>query len=202
MRHPITLAFGLVLGVVLSSCPGKAQALQGTLLAAAYSQPALVSANFHPALAQPRPALARALPSQPPLNTAATSQLPRKPVPLQQVYVPPQYSRGQSHGSGDLIEEVRTPFTTESRVEVVRLWGGHMELNGVENSTHMQSVQLGPPGFASLRPVPDQERLGSATGYDGMSLVFNFGRDAHASSQPQAWHCLGLIKGRTSGCPL
>jgi len=207
MRHPIILSFGLVLGVVLSSCPAKAQA---TLFASFYSQPTVVAANFHPGLAQPRLALSRALPSLPSrpslttasTTTASTSSLPSKPAPRQDVYVPPEYAPGHTHDSGGLIEEVRTPFVTESRVAVLRLWDGHVELNGVESAMHTQNVQLGPPGFAGFAPTPDQERLGSAVSYDGMSLVFNLGRDTHAGTQPQAWHCLGLIKGRTDGCQL
>lgn len=188
MRHSIILAFGLAFGVVFWSCPAKAQGVSATLLSASFTQPKVVAANFGAAnfhaAAQPRMPLARALPSRPALAPAAstdpTSKLPKKPSVTQQVYVPPEYSHGQSRGSG-LIEEVRTPFVSESRVAVVRLWSGRMELNGVESTTHMQSVQLGPPGFANLPPAPDQERLGNATGYDGMSLVFNFGRDTHAA---------------------
>jgi hypothetical protein len=208
MRHPIILVLRLVLGlvvcVVLSCCPAKAQS-QATISAASYSQPAMVAANLHRAnylaAAQPRVPLARALPSRPALTTAPTSRLPRESAPQRQAYAPPEYAPGHGHDA-ELVEQARTPFVTESRVAVVRLWGGHMELNGVESAMRMQNVQLGPPGFATLPPPQDQERLGSTRSYDGMSLVFNLGRDAHASTQSQAWHCLRLIKGRTNGCPL
>ena len=179
----------LVIGLLLSSCvPAGAQTLATPLL-----------------LAQARPApttiLVSALPTPFLPNAPLASERPRKPVAPATVFLVPAYEPDYSLESRPLIPTIRTPFLTESRLVVAQFWRGHLQLNGVQGTLHMQNPDFGPPGSNPLRSH-DQAGLASTFNLDGVSMVFRFGRDTETERGLPIRRCLAWIRGDSGGCSL
>jgi hypothetical protein len=97
------------------------------------------------------------------------------------------------------VEQVKTLFFTRSTLPLVQLWSGRLRLDGFMGTLNMQNVQLGPSaagGLQDFRP-PRQNSPGGPRSVDlyGVSLSFQFGRDARASRPTQVWQCLSRIIG-------
>jgi hypothetical protein len=184
MQHQLIL----VVGLLLSSClPGEAQTL-ATRVFVARVRPKVTTTPVRVSLTH-----------FPPRDSLTAGQ-PRKPVAQPIVFV---MSAPDRRPESQLLQEVvRTPLLTESRMAVIQFWRGRLQLDRFESTLHMQDVQLGPSGFGGLPPMHDQASLASSANLKGISLVFRFGRNAQVTSQPQAWRCLGLIRGNSRGCPL
>jgi hypothetical protein len=179
----------LVAGLLLSSClPAGAQTLA--------TQVFLVQAR--PA---PTTILLWALPTPFAPNAPLASQRPRKPVAPPTVVFTPAYEPDRSAKSQPLIEAIRTPFVTESRVAAVQFWRGYLQLDGIQGTLHMQNPYFGPPGFVTPRGH-DQAGLADSFNLDGIGVVFRFGRDAQIARGPQIWRCLAWIRGGSRGCSL
>lgn len=99
-----------------------------------------------------------------------------------------------------LIEEDRTRFLTESRFAVVQFGRGRFELGGFESTLNMQNAQLGPIGSGGLPSNHDQASTARSIRFDGISLVFRFGRDAQTRGRPEVWRCLSWVWGNSLGC--
>jgi hypothetical protein len=176
----------LVAGLLLSSClPAEAQTLATQVF-----------------LAQARPApttiLVWALPIPLPPKASLASQRPRKLVAPPTVLLPPSYEPDQSLESQPLIEPIWTPFITESCLVVVQFWRGHLQLDGIEGTLHMQNPHFGPPG-SGPPPGHDQAALASSFNLDGIEVVFHFGRDAQTGRRPQIWRYLASIMKESGG---
>jgi hypothetical protein len=183
MRHQLILAVGLL----LSSClPLEAQTL---------------TAQVFLAQARPEPTtmLAWALPIHSPPKVSLARRLQRKPVAQFTVLVTPAYEPDYSLESRWLIEAIRTPFVTESRLVVVQFWRGHLELDGMQGTLHMQNPRFGPRGSVGPPPGHDQAGLASSFDLDGIGVVFRFGRDARTGHQPQLWRYLASIMEGSGG---
>jgi hypothetical protein len=182
-RQPI-----LVAGLLLASCvPAGAQTLKTQVLLA-QAPPA------------PTKILVWALPTPLLPNAPLANRQPRKPVAASTVFLSPSYEAYYSPEGLPLIQVIRTPFLTESRVVAAQFWRGHLQLDGVEGTLHMQNPQFGLPGSDSLRSH-DQAGLANSFNLDGASVVFRFGRDTHAERRLPIWRCLAWIGGG-SGCSL
>ena len=178
----------LVAGLLLTSCvPVESQTLKTQVL-----------------LAQVPPAattiLVWAIPTRLLPNAPLANQQPRKPVAPPTVFFSPSYEADYSLESQPLIRVIRTPFLTESRVVAVQFWRGHLQLDGVEGTLHMQNPHFGPAGSNPPRSH-DQAGLANSFDLDGASMVFRFGRDTHTERGLPIWQCLAAIRGR-SGCSL
>jgi hypothetical protein len=180
----------LVAGLLLSGCvPAGAQTLATQVL-----------------LAQARPAptttvLISALPIPFLPNAPLASERQRKPVAPPTVFFIPAYEPEHSLEDQPLIEATWTPFLTESHLVVAQFWRGHLQLDGVEGTLHMQNPHFGLPG--SGPPTShDQAGLANSFNLDGVSLVFRFGRDAQTERAPPIWRCLARIRGDSRGCSL
>ncbi|MGA8223551.1 MAG: hypothetical protein WB780_18020 [Candidatus Acidiferrales bacterium] len=94
-------------------------------------------------------------------------------------------------------EEVKTLFFMQSSLQLIQLWSGRLRLDGFTGTLNMQNVQLGPSasgGLLDFRPsrisYPGGPR---SVGLYGVSLSFNFGRNARTGRPPQVWSCLSRI---------
>lgn len=104
------------------------------------------------------------------------------------------------------IQEVRTPFLTESSFLVAYLWRG-LQLDVVDSTLHFHNLELGPPRFGSsfqgLRsPIHDQTGVASSVELDGIGLRYSFGRDAEARKPKQIWRCVLWVVGNGRRCSL
>jgi hypothetical protein len=88
------------------------------------------------------------------------------------------------------IEVVETMFATESRVPIVRVLGGRLQLDGFTSAYHMENLQLGPSGLGH----PGVTVPRSAWVY-GISLRFRLGRDAQAEPRGNGWRRLAWMVG-------
>ena len=94
-------------------------------------------------------------------------QLPRKPIP-HLIRLAGAYKPGASLETRLPIEDVRTPFLTESSFLIAHLWRG-LQLDAVDSTVHSQSLQLGSQrtgsGFQDFRPSShDQEGVANSVG--------------------------------------
>lgn len=174
----------LVAGLLLASCvPAGAQTLKTQVLLA-QAPPA------------PTKILVWALPAPFLPNAPLAKQQPTKPVAPPAVFLSPSYEADYSLEGLPLIQVIRTPFLTESRVVALQFGRGHLQLEGVEGTLHMQNPHFGPPGSN-----PPRSGLANSFDLDGASMVFRFGRDTHTERGLPIWRCLASIGGG-SGCSL
>jgi len=128
--------------------------------------------------------------------------------PSKVLVLPPPYKTDRSLESRLSIEEIRTPFLTESHLPVVHFWNGRSQVEGFDSTAKIQNVQLGPSrfGLISLRDFRpsshDQEGVANSVGSDGISLRFSFGRDVQTRKRTPIWRCAASIIGKGRGCPL
>ncbi len=107
------------------------------------------------------------------------------------------YERDGDWESLPLMREVKTLFLTESSLQLVQFWSGHLQFNGFTSTLHMQNVQFGPSaagGLQDFRP-PRQNYPGGPRSVDlyGVSLSLYFGQDAHIGRPTQIWRRLAQI---------
>ena len=96
------------------------------------------------------------------------------------------------------INEVKTLLFTQSSMPLFRLWRGHLQLNGFQNTLFLQNVQLDPLGYGgALELHPRRIYPGGPRTVDlvGVSLSFHFGRNARAAGPTQARRYLSWIVG-------
>lgn len=180
----------LVAGLLLSSCvPAGAQTL-ATQVLLAQASPAPTTTMLVSAL--PTPFLP---------NAPMASERPRKPVAPPTVFFVPAYERDRSPENRPLIQTIRNPFLTESRLVVAQFWRGHLQLNGVQGTLHMQNPHFGTPGSNPPRSH-DQAGLANTFNLDGVSMVFRFGRDTETERGLPIRRCLAWIRGDSRGCSL
>ena len=128
--------------------------------------------------------------------------------PPRKVLVLPVYKTDRSLDLRLSIEEVRTPFLTESHLPVAHFWEGRLHLEGFDSTVNPQNVQLGPSrfGLISLRDFRssshDQAGVANSVALDGIALRFSFGRDAQTRKPTPIWRCAASIIGKGRGCPL
>jgi hypothetical protein len=103
------------------------------------------------------------------------------------------------------IEEVRTPFMTESTLPIAQLCPG-LQLDGFDSTLHYRTQQLGWSAsgrFQDLRPSShDQAGLANSAELEGIALRYGFGRDAETRKPAHIWQCLLWVAGHGRGCPL
>jgi hypothetical protein len=179
MQHPIIL----VALAILSSClSGEAQTpATQAFLVPAHSEPATTLFRTSTPRIAPNPPLARYLPSGPVAQptVGGISVYASTYSPAYEPTLGADYASYRSSQRGwPRLEMVKGPFITESRGVFAEFWRGRLQLDGFDSTVHMQSVQLGPSSAGSLLPVHDQAGLNSSAHGEGISLKFNFGRDA------------------------
>ncbi len=167
----------LVLGVLLNSTlPGAAQTRATQVL--------LMQERSSPIRT-----LFQGVPAQLPATTFVPPLGPGKPPAHFTVPLAAAYNRD--------LEVIDTSFVTESRVPVLQLWSGRLQLDGFESTLDMENMLLGPSGSGhpGVR-VPREVVL------YGISLRFRLGRDAQTGSRAEVWQCLARIVGVGRGCHL
>jgi hypothetical protein len=100
---------------------------------------------------------------------------------------------------------VKTPFVMQTRVGIVQLWGGRLQLGGFASTHHMENALLGLSGSADLlgfRISHPGVGVPRANRSYGLSLTFRLGGDAHTGRRVQGWRCLPWIVGAGHGCRL
>ena len=95
------------------------------------------------------------------------------------------HKREQSLESLWPMHEVKTLSITRLSLPLLQLCGGRLRLEGFKSTLHMQNVQL------------DQSYLGQlrSKSFQGLSLSFQFGRDAQTGRPTQIWRSLARIVG-------
>lgn len=104
-----------------------------------------------------------------------------------------------------VVDVVKTPFVRHTRVGIVQLWGGRLQLGGFASTHHMENVLLGLSGSAGLLgfPIPHPGvGMPRANMSYGLSLTFRLGGDAHTDRRVEGWRCLAGIVGAGHGCRL
>jgi hypothetical protein len=92
------------------------------------------------------------------------------------------------------MDEVKTLTLTQSSMPLVKLLGGRFQLNAFQNTLHLQGMQLGPFGNSAMRGSNYPGGRGSVH-LTGLSLSFQFGRDAQRGHSAQLWRRLTGIVG-------
>ena len=189
MRNGLILVAGLLLGGCLSM---EAQTV-ATQTVPAQTSPSLTLIVLRPS----RVRLSR---------IALPIQLPRKSLPHPAILLAAAYRPEANLETRLPIEEVRTPFLTESSFLVVHLWRG-LQLDAVDSTRHSQSLQLGSPrigsGFQNFRPSShDQAGITSSAELDGIRLRYSFGRGTETRKPIQIFRCVSWVIGNGRGCPL
>lgn len=109
------------------------------------------------------------------------------------------YERDQSPGSLLPMHVVRTLFLTQSSLPLLQFWGGRLRLAGFKNTLHLQNVQLGPSGGASLQDFHPARQCypggPRSVSFSGLSLSFHFGRDPQIGRPTQIWRSVARIVG-------
>jgi len=80
------------------------------------------------------------------------------------------------------MDEMKTPFFSQSTFALAQLWSGRVQLDAFQSALHIQNVQPSPGGLRSLH-------------LSGLSLSLHFGRDARASHSAQIWRHLPRMVG-------
>ena len=97
------------------------------------------------------------------------------------------------------MDGVKTLTLTQSSMVLVKLWGGRFQLNAFQSTLHLQNVQLGPFGNGGMRGsnLPRQNYPGGpgSIHLSGLSLSFQFGRDARTGDPAHLWRRLTGILG-------
>lgn len=105
--------------------------------------------------------------------------------------------RSQRLSSLSSITEVKTLFLTQSRMPLLQLWRGRLQLDGSSSTLHMQNIQLGPSAAGGLQDFRPERRSypGGPRSIDlcGLSLSFHFGRIVQTGRPVQIWHRLAQI---------
>lgn len=167
----------LRLGVLLSSC----------LSAAAQTPTTDVVLIREPSA--PLRMLVRRVPAQVPTapvpRAAAETTRGRFTVLLTHVDSPDRGLKGMPP-----VIVVRTIFATQSRVPIVQLRGGWLQLDGFTSRYHMRSLVLGPLGLGHRDVgVPRTGRV------YGICLSFMLGRDGQTERQAGGWRNLARAIG-------
>jgi hypothetical protein len=101
------------------------------------------------------------------------------------------------------IEEVQTLFFEQSRLRLVQLWSGRLQLDGVMGTLSMQNVELGPSASGGLRDFrPPREIFpGGPRSVDlyGVSVSLQLDRKARTERAPQVWRYLSRVVGDVLG---
>jgi hypothetical protein len=164
--------------------------------AAQMSAPRIILAQEHvapiitmlPTVSTPLPVASLLLPQNPGKSTTHFSFLFAR-----------AYERDYSLEHLSQMDEVKTLILTLSSVPLGQLWGGRLQLNAFQSTLHLQNVQLGSFGNGGMRgsnlsrqnyPV---ER--GSLHLTGLSLSFQFGRDAQRGHSAQLWRRLTGIVG-------
>ena len=168
----------LRLGVLLSSCLSAAAQTPPTqvVLIREPSAPLLMLVRVVPAQLPSAP-----VPSAPPAGKTLVG-----PTALLALAASPE--RGLKRLLS--IEVVKTMFATESRVPIVQLPGGRLQLDGFTSTYHMKTLLLGPSGLGH----PGVRAPRSAWVY-GISLRFPLGRDARRDRRADGWQRLARMVG-------
>ncbi len=101
------------------------------------------------------------------------------------------YERDYSLERFPQMEEVKTLILTQSSLPLVQLWGGRLQLDAFQSTLHMQNVLFGP-----LPPRQNYPGGPRSVQLSGLSLSFQFGRDARTGRPTQVWQRLARIVGR------
>ncbi len=90
------------------------------------------------------------------------------------------------------VDVMKTPFVRQTRVSVVQLWGGRLQLGGFASTHHMENVLLGLSGSAGLLGfrISHPGGVPRADKSYGLSLTFRLGGDAHTVRRVEGWRCL------------
>ena len=126
---------------------------------------------------------------------------PGKPAAHFNYLLPSVYERDQHpEGLESLapIREIRSLSLTQSSPPSLQYWEGRSRYDG---TLHTQNVQLGPLSAAGPQDfVPAQQTFPggpfSVAPY-GVSLSYDFGRNAHMGHAAQIWRRLGRVVGAT-----
>jgi hypothetical protein len=179
--------FILLLGMLLGSL-GPAAAQTPTpriVLAQAHVAPII---TMLPSVSTPLPAVSLLLPRTLGISTAHFS------FSFARVY-----ERDYSLEHLSQMDEVKTLTLIQSSLPLVKLWGGRLQLNAFRSTLYLQNVQLGPFGNAGMRGsnLPRQNYPGgpSSVHLSGLSLSFQFGRDALTGHPAHLWQRLTGIVG-------
>jgi hypothetical protein len=109
------------------------------------------------------------------------------------------YDRDYSLEHLSPMDEVKTLILSQSSLPLVQLWGGRLQLDAFQSTLHIQNVQLGPFGNGAIRSprVPRQSYPGGprSVHLSGLSLSFQFGRDARTGHPAQLWRRLTRFVG-------
>lgn len=109
------------------------------------------------------------------------------------------YERDYSLEHLSQMDGVKTLTLTQSSMPLVKLWGGRFQLNAFQSTLHLQNVQLGPFGNGGMRSsnLPRQNYPGGPGSIHlvGLSLSFQFGRDALTGHPVRLWQRLTGIVG-------
>jgi hypothetical protein len=178
----------LISGLFLSTCLPIAAQTPGARIVLASTTPRVLPVTLFLA--------SRARPS---------IDLPEKPLPRSAFLLAMAYKPGPSLASRLPIDDFRTPLVAESSVPIVHLWRG-LKLDVFERTSYSHSLQRGSPAsgvaFQDLRPSShDQAALANSFSGNGLSLRYDFGRDA-TSKPVQMWRCVSWVIGDGRGCPL
>ncbi len=180
MQKQLTLVLGVLLGSYL---PASAQT-HSTQLSLMQERP------------PPKMTLLAAASSHLPLSAS----LPTRPLAEHPAHfttlLAAVLNRGGSLDRRSPIEVYRTPFVRQTRVTVVQLWSGRLQLGGFASRRQMENVLLGLLG-PNLLGHPGA-RVPRANKSYGLSLTFRLGRDAHTGRRMETCRCLSWIVG--AGC--
>ncbi len=181
----------LVLGVLLGShLPGSAQTRSAQLSLMQERPPPILLA------AAPSPSsLIAFLPAQP---------LAERPTRFT-VLLAAVFNRHRSLEHLLPLDVVRTPFVRQTRMDLVQLWAGRLQLGGFASTHHMENLVLGPSDAVGPLGVRISHPGGWSPRADrsyGLSLTFRLGGDAHTRRRVEGWQCLAWIVGAGHGCRL
>ncbi|HEV2615565.1 MAG TPA: hypothetical protein VGU63_03025 [Candidatus Acidoferrales bacterium] len=95
------------------------------------------------------------------------------------------------------MNEVKTLFMTQSRLPLVYLWGGRLQIEGSTTTLNMANIEMGPSGGAGLRdfhPVR-QKYLCDPHSVDlyAVGVSFHLRRIPQAARPAPVWHVLGQM---------
>jgi hypothetical protein len=110
------------------------------------------------------------------------------------------YERGYSLEHLSQLDEVKTLILTQSSLPLVELLAGRLQLNAFQSTLHLQNVQLGSFGNGGMQGsnLARQNYGGPGSlhlSLSGLSLSFQFGRDARREHSAQLWRRLTGIVG-------
>lgn len=170
--------FIVLLGVVLSS-----------YVPAAAQRPSHQIAVLHE---PPAPTITIPLRTLPARLPAFSFFLFQGPAGSSAQFTPPiaeAYGRDHTLESTFPIENMKTMFVTESRLSVVQIWGGRLQLNCFVSTLHMGNIVLGPSVSVEGFRLPGTRSVDLY----GISLRFPFGSGADSGRSVHLWRGLSRI---------